>query len=344
MVDLEKKEEISIQVIRTLYRRFENFPADAAENRNAPFHEAFLRAFTDKIEAYVNDVPYFISLSSWLHGLNTTLGQSFFENVAHILSDGQKRTFNEQITAEQKQTISEIITDLKNSNHTPNLDRENSLLSDFIGNDLVDALNFTADNIVEYNDSIEAIELKSVKPNAGEMRGEKQKILEGKAVLKRIFPDKEVQYYIGFPFDPLSDTATGSNKEVFMGSVIEFNKYFSQEEVLLSGELWDKLSGHEGTMQMILDIINSIATVEFMDNYHFINTHANYYTDSNRYKNILEKWNLRRELELLPKLINIDRDGLSKAHQRVFNNTIFNSDVKYNLTRYNKLCRLTSSD
>ena len=41
------KEKIAIEVIKTLITRFESFPTDASNNRNAPFHEAFLKAFSD---------------------------------------------------------------------------------------------------------------------------------------------------------------------------------------------------------------------------------------------------------------------------------------------------------
>lgn len=105
-----KKELIAGIVVKILHSRFQSFPLDASGNRNAPFHETFLRAFTDKCEGKVPDVPFFISMSSWLHGLNTTLGQTFFESVAHILSDGYKKEFTSgagrggilQITTQQK--------------------------------------------------------------------------------------------------------------------------------------------------------------------------------------------------------------------------------------------------
>ena len=87
----QTKEKIAFEVIRTLISRFESFPNDSTTNRNAPFHEAFLNAFKDKLEEKVSDIPFMISLSSWMHGLNTTLGQQFFENVAHIVSNGTKR-------------------------------------------------------------------------------------------------------------------------------------------------------------------------------------------------------------------------------------------------------------
>jgi len=60
----EQIEKISLQVIKVLYSRFKNFPENALSNRNAPFHEAFLSAFSDKFHGKVSDVPFFISLSS----------------------------------------------------------------------------------------------------------------------------------------------------------------------------------------------------------------------------------------------------------------------------------------
>lgn len=57
-----KKQEVARQVIRTLYSQFDKFPEDVANNRNAPFHEAFLNAFSDKLNAKVSNIPTFISL------------------------------------------------------------------------------------------------------------------------------------------------------------------------------------------------------------------------------------------------------------------------------------------
>ncbi len=62
----QQKEKISIEVIKTLITRFESFPKDASSNRNAPFHDAFLKAFSDKLLGKVSDTSFFITLSSWL--------------------------------------------------------------------------------------------------------------------------------------------------------------------------------------------------------------------------------------------------------------------------------------
>ncbi|RUM42505.1 MAG: TdeIII family type II restriction endonuclease, partial [Desulfurobacterium sp.] len=196
----EKSQAISLEVVRVLKARFDSFPEDAESNRNAPFHEAFLNAFRDKLEKHIDNVPYFISLSSWLHGLNTTLGQSFFEEVANILCDGEKQTFKDcEYTEQQEKIISELITDLKNGRRKPNLNEENRQIFGATQGKLKPAPKFTADVCIITNDYVEAIELKSVRPNAGEMRGEKLKILSAKACLKNMFPDKEIRYFIGFP-------------------------------------------------------------------------------------------------------------------------------------------------
>ncbi len=110
------REQVAWQVIAVLVKRFQTFPEAGAENRNAPFHEAFLRAFTDRLAPYVTETGVLISLSSWLHGLNTSLGASFFEKTAHALSGGEKRTFKAgelTITSAQAEAIEAIVSGLK---------------------------------------------------------------------------------------------------------------------------------------------------------------------------------------------------------------------------------------
>lgn len=134
IISNEKIEKISLVIIKVLFSRFENFPKDALSNRNAPFHEAFLDAFSDKFKGKVIDIPFFISMSSWLHGLNTTIGQTFFEKTAHILSDGEKREFtskklgNLNLSSIQKSNVNEIITNLSIGRNEPDMLIENGIL------------------------------------------------------------------------------------------------------------------------------------------------------------------------------------------------------------------------
>ncbi|WP_456465657.1 TdeIII family type II restriction endonuclease [Desulfurobacterium sp.] len=326
---------IANEVIRVLKTRFDNFPEDAESNRNAPFHEAFLNAFRDKLGKHIDNVPYFISLSSWLHGLNTTLGQSFFEEVANILCNGEKRSFrNCEYTEQQEKIISELITDLKNGTRKPNLNEENRQIFGATQGKLKPAPKFTADVCIITNDYVEAIELKSVRPNAGEMRGEKLKILSAKACLKNMFPDKEIRYFIGFPFDPLSDTPTGYNKKRFMEHLIEFEKYFAPEEVLLAGELWDRLSGEENTMEKLLKVINDIAEPDFMEKFNFVKDPLNFEKDKEKYRKILKTWYLFDELKIFTYYDLLKKDD--KAVRLLFQQ-IFNDKGKYNANRRFKL-------
>jgi len=348
-LDNKIKEKIATEVIKTLVSRFESFPEDASQNRNAPFHKAFLNAFTDKFEGKVSDIPFFISLSSWLQGLNTTLGQTFFENIAHHISYGEKREYTSgrlgdlKITQTQRDHISKIIADLSTSTKSPNLETENQLLFANYDDALINAMDFSADVFILDDDSVCAIELKSVKPNSGEMKGEKQKILEGKAALYREFPDKDIKFYMGFPFDPTVDTEkeseTGFNKDRFLSQIINMTKYFDKSETLVASELWDFLSGETQTMEQILEIVNRIATVDFMKKYKYLTDNAN--RKNQRYKEILTEWFLFSELELVQndEILREKINGNRKL-TRIYNKHAFesnNSKGTYRFDRYNEL-------
>ncbi|MDR1349482.1 MAG: TdeIII family type II restriction endonuclease [Zoogloeaceae bacterium] len=348
-IDNTVKEKISVEVIKTLVTRFESFPKDASNNRNAPFHEAFLNAFANKLEDKVSDIPFFISLSSWLQGLNTTLGQSFFEKIAHYLCDGEKREYtskklgNLQITQNQKYTVNQIITALSNSKYFPSLDCENNQLFHDDHSPLVNAIDFSADVFYEDIDSVIAIELKSVKPNSGEMRGEKQKILEGKAALYHGFPNKKIYFYIGFPFDPtvnpLNEPATSYNKSRFLGSIINMNKFFCHEETLIASELWDFLSGGKNTMEEIIEIINTISTTEFQDKFQLLTNNSN--RNTQKYIAQLQEWNLLSEKKLIENDIAIRQQiANNNSLTRTYNKNALDSKGNYDWQRYHVLKKL----
>ncbi len=340
------KEKIAFEVIKTLVTRFDNFPENASNNRNAPFHKAFLSAFSEQLEENVSDIPFFISLSSWMHGLNTTLGQTFFENVAHHVSQGEKREYtskklgNLPISQTQRDNISKTIADLSTSTNTPNLILENELIFQKYDSSSIKAMDFSADVFIEDSNSITAIELKSVKPNSGEMKGEKQKILEGKAALFNKYAGKAIYFYMGFPFDPTVNVATevitSYDKPRFLRQIINMNKYFAHNETLIASELWDMLSGSTETMEQILTIINAISTTEFLQKYRYLNENNNRTED--KYKEILIEWFLISELELIESSDEIQNNiGDDRKLRRYFNKTVFDSKGKYNLDRYLEL-------
>ena len=265
LLSKEQKDRISEVIKEILTTRLENFPELNQLIRNAPFHERFLVAFSAQLELLHVPIPYLVAIASWMHGLNTSLGTGF-ESLAHILSGGYKRRFTRQFRLNLKQSqvtvIDEIIRDLKAGNKNPDLEREDDLIFQFKRNEpSVEALEFTVDNFLERETFIEAMELKSVRPNSGEGRGEKQKILHAKAALKNLYPKKEIRYFVGFPFDPTSPNPNGYDKQRFFDYLVEFKKFFSSEEVLIADELWDRLSGIPNTMQQILDIVSETVDI-----------------------------------------------------------------------------------
>lgn len=255
----DQKNRISEVVKDILLRRIDNFPKFDALIRNAPFHTALLKCFKDRFKSLNIKTPYLVAIASWLHGLNTSLGTGF-ENISHILSGGYKRKFSGSYTLKVKKgqanNIENIIRDLKAGTHLPNVKREDELILKFnVGEQEIESLPFTVDTYIDKSDEIIAIELKSVRPNSGEGRGEKQKILYGKASLKLQNKSKKIRFLMGFPFDPTSISPTGHDKERFFNYLVEFKKFFAYGEVLIASELWDFLSGTQNTMEQILDVI-----------------------------------------------------------------------------------------
>lgn len=255
----DQRARIGAVIKEILLSRIESFPDDGEQIRNAPFHGAILRHFEKRLARFNVEAPHLVAIASWLHGLNTSLGTGF-EHIAHILSGGRKEKFSGsfrlRVKKAQTASIEQIIRDLKAGVHAPNLRHEDDLLSHYRADDEeIDALDFTVDAYIEKPNEIIAIELKSVRPNSGEGRGEKQKILYGKAALRLRHPDKTIRYFVGFPFDPTSDHATAYDTTRFFDYLVEFKKFFAEDEVLIASALWDFLSGQEKTMEEILQVI-----------------------------------------------------------------------------------------
>ena len=341
-----QKEKIAVEVIRTLNAQFDKFPGDEISNRNAPFHEAFLNAFSEELNGKVESIPIFISLASWMHGLNTSLGQSFLEKTAHILSNGQKKEFTNarnnllRISESQKLIVNNLITELSNGDRVPDKVYENSLcIAD--DNLTIDATEFTVDVYYEDQNQIDCIELKTVKPNKGVFKVEKQKILESIIALKNKYPEKALSYYLGFPFDPLDSTQTGYDKTRYMEYSVGFKKYFSDDEFLLSAELWDYLSGESGTMEQILNIINVIATPDLLNIFNFINDFKNINIDKDRYITNIQDWFLYSNVKIAEniELIKQKSSGDRKLSRLIYQN-LFDTNVSYRSDRINELIKL----
>ena len=121
-----------------------------------------------------------------------------------------------------------------------------------------------------------------------------------------------------------------------MKHLIEFEKYFAPEEVLLAGELWDRLSGEKNTMEKLLKIINDIAQPDFMEKFEFINKPLNFEKDRERYIQILESWCLFDEVKIFK-----NYDFLKAKVPRILFQPLFketkSENGKYNVRRKERL-------
>lgn len=353
MLEKTQQQRIATEVIRTLKSRFEEFPNATAIGRNAPFHVAFMQAFSKKVsDAFGTtsiDIPFFMGLNSWFHGLNTSLGQSFFENVAYILSAGEKKTIKGKLISQRQQTvISEIMTGLKNGTISPNVSADNDLLL-LQKNEpcTTPAPDFTVDCYIEDNDTIICIELKTVKPNSATFRSEKEKILAAKAVLKNENPHKQIFYYMAFPFDPTAEATpgTGYNKKTFLDSCVDGHKFLADEEILLADEFWSFLSKEQNTMEQIIGIIRAIANPDFLDCFDFISNQRNFENDPQNFLNILEKWKLFddclifKNLHMLKDLKLPENENKKIRLSQNLNKSIFKNNAEYNTERRDALLK-----
>ena len=314
MITNEQKELIAIEVIRTLRSQFEKFPDEETVNRNAPFHELFLKTFSEKFKNRIKSIPDFISLASWMHGLNTSLGQPFFEKTSHILSGGVKKPFttekntNLKISKEQKDILGKLFEE--------------------------EATDFTVDVFLENDTQILCLELKTVRPNKGTFKSEKEKVLEAKFALKNQYPNKEILYYIGFPFDPESETPTGYDKDRFMDYSVDFRKFFSKDEFLLAAELWDFLSKENGTMDIILEIISKITKPNFLRNFEYLNNSENIKMHPLEYADYSLDWNLYSIARIAQSIPSLPQNVISKKKfQQKIMQPLFSNKMKYNNQR-----------
>ncbi len=347
MIDSLKEERIALEVIKVLKTHFDDLPEDVTERINSPFHQNFLDAFESKFNGKVQ-APFFINLDYQPPKLDddedNTDKENFFEHVAHILCDGEKKEFTTRrsatpkISPSQKRAVSTIITELSNGVRTPDVDAENELIFGGGDDDVIPATDFTADVFYEDEGQVVCIELKTVRPNKATFKGEKDKILEAKAALRNLYPNKEIKYYVGFPFDPLSREPTGYDKERFMRYSVDFRKYIARDEFLLAAELWDFLTTNAGTMELILEIINSIATVDFLENFEFLQSRRNLETQPVEYLALLAKWRLGREQRIAGNRSTIEaRLQSDRSGVRVYNQSIFTESGKYNEARLARL-------
>lgn len=319
--------------MKSRLKAFKEKVENPTSGENNPFLETFLKAFEKKLKDKVSDRHELQKLASWLHGSSGALGVSFFEKIANGLCGGRKiksKDLDLKISKSQIAKIGKIIQELNDGRTKPNLKIENKRIFSCDKEELGPIQEFTFDVFCENDSEIFAIELKTVKPNKGEGKSEKGKILRAKAALKNMYPTKRIRFYLGFPFDPYSSEKTGFDKDKFIKNTVDFNKFFDKKEILLAGELWEKLSGEKEMMTMLLEVIGKIATTNFETKFAMLLENNKKLkhdpTARENFKRQMDEWYLLRpkEKEFLERYADLTSE-LQKGLRRM----VFSNDGKF---------------
>lgn len=341
MLDPTQKELIALEVIRVLYcssDRSVNKPPTIY--KHAPFHASFMSAVSPNKSGSWLNTPQFTNVNPYK--LAMILEWSFFEKIAHILSNGDRRRFvasegtGLKITLSQKKIIDEIIRDLEWGSIQPSREEEDTKLARALPDAAIELIDdFIASIFVETDESVEIVVLKPANFHSWDMQREKADILRTKAALRIKFPSKQLRLYWGFPFDPWCDLPTDANKLSFINKLHEGGRYLAYDEILLAGELWDRLSEDSNTLEQILAIIRLVAVSDFLERYRFLNDPLNVDKDRVVYARLLADWNLDREFRIVENIDDIRRAlKEKKIPMRLLNNPIFDSTGNYRSERY----------
>ena len=121
-----------------------------------------------------------------------------------------------------------------------------------------------------------------------------------------------------------------------MDNMIEFNKFCDKKEILLADGLWSFLSGEEGTMNELLNLIRSIATPDFMEEFNFISTPKNLIFNTTKYIEIASRWCLEDEVRIA-KVIDTLKVSENKDVRKSLYMCSFDTNGEYNRRRSNTI-------
>ena len=93
-------------------------------------------------------------------------------------------------------------------------------------------------------------------------------------------------------------------------------------------------------MQQILEIINAIATPELLDKLNYVKQSSNRPVDPNKYRDTLMEWFLHSEVYLVDNHDDLVDRLQTRADRRIFRQSVFNGQGKYNIYRYTHLSKL----
>lgn len=193
-----------------------------------------------------------MALYSFIHSVNTMLGQSIFEKVAEVIAipnfDRAESQYNFEGYLSDKAVleIDNIMLHLRSAKLQADESTENERIRLAANQGTLGKIRKTrADLFVHKKDIEHYFEIKTVKPNIDVFTRTKEKLLQWKSMRYSINQRIKVKAYICIPYNP--EAPNPYSRWTLQGL------YDLKNEVLVAEEFWDFLGGR-GTYEELLDI------------------------------------------------------------------------------------------
>jgi type II restriction enzyme len=238
----EKREQVSTLLRQKTREKLENY---SPESGNMPFHVRLLGK--DKL-----------ALFSFIQSVNTTLGTSVFEQIAEIIAKTRfsyvKRQYKDlegRISEKAESRIQDIINGLAKTTLVPNKPCEiDKILEVAQEPPFKEVKRPTIDLFLKSSDGSEYyFDIKTAKPNAGEIKGYKRTLLEWVAMRGVECPPPKIYTGLAMPYNPYEP------QPYTRWTVPRFLD--KDNELMVGAAFWDFLGG-ENTYSELLEIFENV--------------------------------------------------------------------------------------
>jgi len=235
-LSIEQKQDVSFLLKQKIRDKLKKY---SPETQSMPFHFRLLGR--DRMALY-----------SFIHSVNTMLGQSIFEKVGEIIA---KKNFSNvkshyriegYLSEKAVIEIDQIMLDLRTAKNLSNVSEEDHRIRAVASSGKMGEIRKSmVDLFVARSGQEHYFEIKTVKPNIDVFARTKEKLLQWKAMRYSINQDIIVRSYICIPYNP--EAPNPYSRWTLQGL------YDLSQEVLVAEEFWDFLGG-KGTYEELLNI------------------------------------------------------------------------------------------
>lgn len=240
----EVKQHIKDLLSGVLRKKFQNYKP---ETNHMPFHTRLLGK--DRMALY-----------SFIHSLSTNFGSSIFEPVAKELgrvkfdrAELQTKS-GDKITQDAQQVIQDIMNDLEIAIKSPDKMHEMARILEAVrGTSCANIIKIKPTRVdlqLEKEGSVYLIDLKTAKPNVGELKGFKRTLLTWVAAFAYDHPYiTDIHTLIAIPYNPYAPEPYA--RWTFKGMLD------LKHELMVGEDFWDFVGG-EGSYAMLLECFEEV--------------------------------------------------------------------------------------